>query len=60
MTGFVIKVFLFSIVLSFAIKYGGPYLPVAGTTMTALVAVLSPTILMAIALGWRWQKRSSL
>lgn len=56
MVNFILKILLLSAVISVGIKYGGPYLGLAGTTTTALVAVLSPTILMAILLSWRWQK----
>lgn len=59
MAGFMLKVLGLSLGLSWLIKYGGPYLPVTGTDAIALVAVLLPSILMAIALGWRWQQRSS-
>jgi hypothetical protein len=54
MTSSILKIFALSIALSFVIKYGGRYLPVSGTTLAALVGVLTPPILMAIALGWRW------
>jgi hypothetical protein len=57
MTSSILKIFTLSIALSFVIKYGGRYLPVSGTTAAALVGVLVPPILLAIALGWRWQKQ---
>jgi hypothetical protein len=53
MTGFILKVVVASALISVAIKYGGPYLPVQGTPTTALIAVLSPSILMAILLSMR-------
>ncbi|NJP10645.1 MAG: hypothetical protein HC866_15195 [Leptolyngbyaceae cyanobacterium RU_5_1] len=56
MTGFILKILVLSGLISIAIKYGGPLLPISGTPAIALIAVLSPTILMAIALGWRWQQ----
>jgi hypothetical protein len=56
MVNLIFKVFVFSALVSFAIKYGAPYLPVSGTPTTALIMVLSPTILLAIALGWRSQQ----
>jgi membrane protein implicated in regulation of membrane protease activity len=55
MTGFIPKVLALSLLISIAIKYGAPVLPIPGTTTTALIAVFSPTILIAIALVWRWQ-----
>ncbi|MDX2230022.1 MAG: hypothetical protein NW220_10310 [Leptolyngbyaceae cyanobacterium bins.349] len=56
MTRFILKVLIASTLIAIAIKYGGAYLPVQGTTLTALIAVLSPSILMAILLGLRWQR----
>jgi hypothetical protein len=55
MVGFVLKVMGLSIALSIAIKYGGPWLPVSGNTPTVLGAIGLPSLVMAIALGWRWQ-----
>lgn len=56
MIGFILKVFIASAVIAIAIKYGGAYLPVQGNTPTALIAVLTPSIVMAMLFGWRWQK----
>jgi hypothetical protein len=56
MIGLILKVLVVSILVSFAIQYGGPLLPITPTTATVLIAVLSPTILMVVALGWRWQR----
>jgi len=53
MTGFIIKVFGLSTLISIAIKYGAPYLAISETNATAIAVVLLPSILMAIALGWR-------
>jgi hypothetical protein len=53
--GLLVKVFLFSIVLSLLIKYAAPSLMIPGTDTIALVMVLSPPIIMAIALFWRFQ-----
>jgi hypothetical protein len=50
--GFVLKVFLLSIAISFLIKYVGP-IPIAPTSSNALIIVLLPTTIMAIALLWR-------
>ncbi|MBD2021665.1 hypothetical protein H6F43_15910 [Leptolyngbya sp. FACHB-36] len=60
MTGFVLKIGILSLLVSIAIKYGGPYLPISGNTFHALVAVLSPSILLALLLGWRWQRSEKL
>jgi hypothetical protein len=53
------KVMLASLALSVAIKYGGPYLPLSGTAATAVVMVLSPSLILAIALGWDARHRQS-
>ena len=53
MAGFIVKVFLLSALISVAIKYGAPYLAVSETNTTVLIVVVLPSILMAIALGWR-------
>lgn len=62
MVGFILKVMALSAALSIAIKYGGPWLPVVGNTPTVLVAILLPSLVMAIGLGWRWREgvRNSL
>ncbi|MGC8712105.1 MAG: hypothetical protein ACP5RH_06905 [Leptodesmis sp.] len=56
MTNSILKIFILSIALSYVIKYGGRFLPVSGTMVAALVGVLTLPVLMAIALGWRWQQ----
>lgn len=53
--GLVVKVLLLSMVLSFLIKYVAPILPIPGTATNALILVLLPTVIMAIALAWRFQ-----
>jgi hypothetical protein len=50
---FLAKVLVASLVLSVAIKYGGPMLGIPATPVAALIGVLSPTVIVAIALGWR-------
>jgi hypothetical protein len=50
---FVLKVLLLSTVISILIKYGGGSLNLPATSGTAIGLVLSPTIVMAIALSWR-------
>jgi hypothetical protein len=35
------------------IKYGSPSLPVTATSVNVLIAVLTPTLVLAIALLWR-------
>jgi hypothetical protein len=59
-TNFLFKVFILSAGVSVLIKYGGPNLPVAPTAVNALIAVLTPTVILAIALPWRaWKQRQS-
>jgi len=52
-TGFIVKVFVFSALLSLLIRYIGPGLEIGGTTTNILIMVLSPSLIMAIALLWR-------
>jgi hypothetical protein len=58
--GFVLKVLVLSTVLSLAIKYAAPSLAIANTTLNALIGVLLPTVVMTIALIWRWRTGLSL
>ncbi|HAA33038.1 MAG TPA: hypothetical protein DCE56_41610 [Cyanobacteria bacterium UBA8553] len=55
-TSFILKVLIFSAGISALIKYGGPYLPVDATSVNALIAVLTPTLVLAIALWLRSRK----
>jgi membrane protein implicated in regulation of membrane protease activity len=57
MGSFVFKVMALSTVLAIAIKYGGPALSLAATSTNALIAVWFPSLLMAILLSWRWQRK---
>ncbi|MBI4779865.1 MAG: hypothetical protein HY785_00935 [Oscillatoriophycideae cyanobacterium NC_groundwater_1537_Pr4_S-0.65um_50_18] len=52
-TRVILKLFIFSVLLSVAIKYAAPSLAIAATDQNALIAVLLPSIAMAIALSWR-------
>ncbi len=52
---FVLKVFFLSVVISLLIKYAGPFLFIPATSVNALIIVLFPTVMMAIALLWRFQ-----
>ena len=51
--GFVLKVLLLSAVLATVVKYGGRMLPLVPTAPTALVGILMPTVIVALALWWR-------
>jgi small basic protein len=55
-TALILKVFVISAVVSAAIKYVGPNLGVATTPVNALISVLTPTLMLAIALLWRMSK----
>ncbi len=55
---FILKVLIFSGVISTLIKYGGSSLPVEATSVNALIAIVTPTFILAIALLWRaWNYR---
>ncbi len=58
--GFVLKVFLLSAVISLLIKYAGPFLFIPATSINALIIVLLPTVMMAIALLWRFQTQKQI
>ncbi|MDJ0702323.1 MAG: hypothetical protein QNJ46_03505 [Leptolyngbyaceae cyanobacterium MO_188.B28] len=51
--GFVSKVLIISAVLAALIKYIGPSLEIPATPSNSLIAILSPTLIMAILLIWR-------
>ena len=52
-TAFILKVLLISAGLSILIKYAGPILSIPATPTNALLLVLVPTLLVAIALWLR-------
>jgi hypothetical protein len=58
-TLFIIKILFLSTLISVVIKYGGRFLPIPPTTLTALILVLLPTIIIAFALIWRNSQSSS-
>lgn len=54
----ILKVFLLSAALAFAIKYLAPGLNIPATAANALIAILLPSTVMAIALVarlWQWK-----
>ncbi|MEJ6480050.1 hypothetical protein N0Y54_01450 [Nostoc punctiforme UO1] len=53
--GFVLKLLLLSALLSLLIKYVGPSLSIPTTGTNALIIVLLPIVIIAIALLWRFQ-----
>ncbi len=50
---FILKVLIFSGFISVLIKYVGPSLAIAPTSVHTLIAVLTPTLVLAMALFWR-------
>ncbi|MBW4616560.1 MAG: hypothetical protein KME21_25470 [Desmonostoc vinosum HA7617-LM4] len=52
---FILKLLVLSALLSLLIKYILPSLAIAGTATNALIIVLLPSVMMAIALLWRFQ-----
>ncbi len=56
----ILKVLILSAGVSALIKYGGSYLPVEATSVNALIAVLTPPLILAIALLWRSRKSDIL
>ncbi|WP_110984443.1 hypothetical protein [Acaryochloris thomasi] len=50
---FLVKILVLSAVISVAIRYLGPLLPLPATSSVALALVLSPTVIMSVALAWR-------
>ncbi|MGF1601035.1 MAG: hypothetical protein ACFCU8_03285 [Thermosynechococcaceae cyanobacterium] len=50
---FLAKILILSAVISVAIKAGGPLIPLPPVSAVALLLVLSPTVIMAIALTLR-------
>lgn len=53
--GLVLKLLLLSALLSLLIKYAGPSLSIPVTTTNALIIILLPIVIIAIALLWRFQ-----
>ncbi|MEY3401395.1 MAG: hypothetical protein RLZZ86_1010 [Cyanobacteriota bacterium] len=51
--GFLLKLLLSSALLSVLIKYAAPFLLIPATMTSALIMVLSPTMVMATVLLWR-------
>lgn len=57
---FILKVLILSAGVSALIKYGGPYLPIEATSVNALIAVLTPSLILMFALWWRARKSNLL
>jgi hypothetical protein len=56
--GFVFKLLLLSALLSLLIKYAAPSLAISATATNALIIILLPPVIMAIALLWRFQRQN--
>jgi hypothetical protein len=52
---FIVKLLLLSAFFSILIKYVLPSVPLPATETNALILVLLPSVIMAIALFWRFQ-----
>jgi type IV secretory pathway TrbL component len=57
---FIFKILLLSTGLSLLVKYGGGYLELQPTTITALTIVLMPSLVLGLILGWRYYQTSDL
>ncbi|MEL6910536.1 MAG: hypothetical protein AAFR62_06285 [Cyanobacteria bacterium J06629_2] len=53
---FIAKILLLSTGLSLLIKYGGKYLPLQPTNVTALAIVLMPSLIIGLVLGWQYSR----
>ncbi|MFB2937064.1 hypothetical protein ACE1B6_17585 [Aerosakkonemataceae cyanobacterium BLCC-F154] len=58
-TQVILKIFIFSTILSVIIKYFCPYLNVPAESQIALIIVVLPTVVLAIALWWRYQQQQT-
>ncbi len=56
--GFVLKVMVASTLVSIAIRAWGPAVPIAPTSLNALILVLLPTTVLLILFGWLSLTRS--
>ncbi|HEY9650048.1 MAG TPA: hypothetical protein V6C95_05250 [Coleofasciculaceae cyanobacterium] len=59
-TNFILKVLILSLGISVFLKSVGPSLPIDATSLNALIAVITPTLIVAIALLWRARKYQPL
>jgi hypothetical protein len=58
--GFILKLLLISALLSLLIKYAAPSLPIPKTDTNALIMILLPTVILAIALLWRFLAQNKI
>jgi hypothetical protein len=57
---FIVKLLVLSALLSILIKYVLPSVPLPATATNALILVLLPSVIMAIALLWRFQTQKQI
>jgi hypothetical protein len=50
---FILKILIFSAILSYGVKYGGRLLPLEPSTINALLGIIVPPAIMGLALWWR-------
>lgn len=51
--GFITQVLLVSLLISLAIKYGGPALEIEPTALNALISITVPPLIIAFVLIWQ-------
>lgn len=57
---FIIKVFLWSTLLSFLVKYGGRLLPIQANNLLALTIVFLPALILSLILVFINRKKQSI
>lgn len=57
--GYIIKILLLSIGLSYLIKYGGQLITIEPTNILALIVVLSPSVIIGLFLGRQYSQSSN-
>lgn len=50
---FILKLVILSTIISVIIRYAAPSVPIAATSVNGLIGILTPTVILAIALVWR-------
>jgi|JI91814BRNA_FD_contig_101_660094_length_3904_multi_7_in_0_out_0_3 hypothetical protein len=56
--GFILKVLILSIGLSLGIKYGGPFLFIPSTNLSAVIGVFTLPLIVTSLLFWRATRNS--
>ena len=55
--GFIVKILIYSIALSYLIKYGGQKLTIEPTNALAIAIVLAPSLVIGLILGSYYYKK---